>query len=143
VRVVRSPFGAVLGAMRENEQRAVALGFRVDRYKLVAFVLSGTLAGLAGVLFAVGNRLSGLDGVDWHTSGKVVIMTILGGIGTVFGPLVGAGIYELLDYFVSKTPIGDKTNIVMGTIFALCVLLFRRGIIGELLAARGKSTEPK
>ena len=138
VRVVRSPFGAVLGAMRDNEQRAVALGFRVDRYKLVAFVLSGTLAGLAGVLFAVGNRLSGLDGVDWHTSGKVVIMTILGGIGTVFGPLVGAGVYESLDYFVSKTPIGDKTNIVMGTIFALCVLMFRRGIVGELLALRTK-----
>ena len=138
VRVVRSPFGAVLGAMRENEQRAIALGFRVDRYKLVAFVLSGTLAGLAGVLFAVGNRLSGLDGVDWHTSGKVVIMTILGGIGTVFGPLVGAGIYESLDYFVSKTPIGDKTNIVMGTIFALCVMLFRRGIVGELLAIRAR-----
>jgi branched-chain amino acid transport system permease protein len=138
VRVVRSPFGAVLGAMRDNEQRAVALGFRVDRYKLVAFVLSGTLAGLAGVLFAVGNRLSGLDGVDWHTSGKVVIMTILGGIGTVFGPLVGAGVYESLDYFVSKTPIGDKTNIVMGTIFAVCVLLFRRGIVGELLALRTK-----
>ncbi len=138
VRVVRSPFGSVLGAMRENEQRAIALGFRVDRYKLVAFVLSGTLAGLAGVLFAVGNRLSGLDGVDWHTSGKVVVMTILGGIGTVFGPLLGAGIYESLDFFVSKTPIGDKTNIVMGTIFALCVLLFRRGIVGELLALRTK-----
>jgi len=138
VRVVRSPFGAVLGAMRENEQRAIALGYRVDRYKLVAFVLSGTLAGLAGVLFAVGNRLSGLDGVDWHTSGKVVMMSILGGIGTVFGPIAGAGIFESLDYFVSKTAIGDKTNIVMGTIFALCVLLFRRGIIGELLALRTK-----
>jgi branched-chain amino acid transport system permease protein len=143
VRVVRSPFGAVLGAMRENEQRAVALGFRVDRYKLVAFVLSGTLAGLAGVLFAVGNRLSGLDGVDWHTSGKVVMMSILGGIGTVFGPIVGAGVFESLDFFVSKTPIGDKTNIVMGTVFALCVLLFRRGIVGELLALRGgKRREP-
>jgi branched-chain amino acid transport system permease protein len=137
VRVVRSPFGAVLGAMRENEQRAIALGFRVDRYKLVAFVLSGTLAGLAGVLFAVGNRLSGLDGVDWHTSGKVVMMSILGGIGTIFGPIVGAGVFESLDFFVSKTPIGDKTNIVMGTVFALCVLLFRRGIVGELLALRG------
>jgi branched-chain amino acid transport system permease protein len=137
-RVVRSPFGAVLGAMRENEQRAIALGFRVDRYKLVAFVLSGTLAGLAGVLFAVGNRLSGLDGVDWHTSGKVVIMTLLGGIGTVFGPIIGAGAYESLDFFVSKTPIGDKTNIVMGTIFALCVLLFRRGIVGELLTRVAK-----
>jgi branched-chain amino acid transport system permease protein len=142
VRVVRSPFGAVLGAMRENEQRAVALGFRVDRYKLVAFVLSGTLAGLAGVLFAVGNRLSGLDGVDWHTSGRVVMMSILGGIGTVFGPIAGAGIFESLDYFVSKTVIGDKTNIVMGTIFALCVLLFRRGIVGELLALRTKRAKP-
>jgi len=142
VRVVRSPFGAVLGAMRENEQRAIALGFRVDRYKLVAFVLSGTLAGLAGVLFAVGNRLSGLDGVDWHTSGKVVMMSILGGIGTVFGPIAGAGIFESLDYFVSKTAIGDKTNIVMGTIFALCVLLFRRGIVGELLALRTKRAKP-
>jgi branched-chain amino acid transport system permease protein len=143
VRVVRSPFGAVLGAMRENEQRAIALGFRVDRYKLVAFVLSGTLAGLAGVLFAVGNRLSGLDGVDWHTSGKVVMMSILGGIGTIFGPIVGAGVFESLDFFVSKTPIGDKTNIVMGTVFALCVLLFRRGIVGELLALRGgKRREP-
>jgi branched-chain amino acid transport system permease protein len=139
VRVVRSPFGAVLHAMRENEQRAIALGFRVDRYKLVTFVLSGTLAGIAGVLFAVGNRLSGLDGVDWHTSGAVVMMSILGGIGTVFGPIVGAGIFESLNYFVSKTALGDKTNIVMGTIFALCVLLFRRGIVGELLALRGKS----
>ena len=138
VRVVRSPFGAVLSAMRENEQRAIALGFRVDRYKLIAFVMSGTLAGVAGVLFAVGNRLSGLDGVDWHTSGKVVMMSILGGIGTVFGPIAGAGIFESLDFFVSKTAIGDKTNIVMGTIFALCVLLFRRGIVGELLASRTK-----
>jgi len=142
VRVVRSPFGSVLGAMRENEQRAIALGYRVDRYKLVAFVLSGTLAGVAGVLFAVGNRLSGLDGVDWHTSGKVVMMSILGGIGTVFGPIAGAGIFESLDYFVSKTAIGDKTNIVMGTIFALCVLLFRRGIVGELLALRTKRAKP-
>ncbi|HWT06555.1 MAG TPA: branched-chain amino acid ABC transporter permease [Xanthomonadales bacterium] len=142
VRVVRSPFGAVLGAMRENEQRAIALGYRVDRYKLIAFVLSGTLAGLAGVLFAVGNRLSGLDGVDWHTSGKVVMMSILGGIGTVLGPIAGAGIFESLDYFISKTAIGDKTNIVMGTIFALCVLLFRRGIVGELLAPRTKRAKP-
>ncbi|HEY0393364.1 MAG TPA: branched-chain amino acid ABC transporter permease [Candidatus Elarobacter sp.] len=142
VRVVRSPFGAVLHAMRENEQRAIALGYRVDRYKLVAFVLSGTLAGLAGVLFAVGNRLSGLDGVDWHTSGKVVMMSILGGIGTIFGPIVGAGIFESLDYFVSKTAIGDKTNIVMGTIFALCVLLFRRGLVGELLAIGTKRAKP-
>ncbi len=151
VRVVRSPFGSVLGAMRENEQRAIALGYRVDRYKLIAFVLSGTLAGLAGVLFAVGNRLSGLDGVDWHTSGKVVMMSILGGIGTVFGPIVGAGIFQSLDHFLPGfhpkifgfvVDIGDKTNIVLGTIFALCVLLFRRGIIGELLAQRAPRPDP-
>jgi branched-chain amino acid transport system permease protein len=151
VRVVRSPFGAVLNAMRENEQRAIALGFRVDRYKLIAFVISGTLAGLAGVLFAVGNRLSGLDGVDWHTSGTVVMMSILGGIGTVFGPIVGAAIFESLDHFLPTVhlsffglviEVGDKTNIVMGAIFALCVLLFRRGIVGELLAARAKRAKP-
>ena len=141
VRVVRSPFGAVLGAMRENEQRAIALGFRVDRYKLMAFVLSGTLAGLAGVLFAIGNRLSGLDGVDWHTSGKVVMMSILGGIGTIFGPIVGAGHLPVARHYFDledRPDFGDKTNIVMGTIFALCVLLFRRGIVGELLATRSK-----
>ena len=141
VRGGRAPCGAGLGAMRENEQRAIALGFRVDRYKLVAVVMSGPLAGLAGVLFAIGNRLSGLDGVDWHTSGKVVMMSILGGIGTIFGPIAGAGIFESLDYFVSKTAIGDKTNIVMGTIFALCVLLFRRGLVGELLAMRPRRTK--
>ena len=147
VRVVRSPFGAVLHAMRENEQRAVALGFRVDRYNLVTFVLSGTLAGIAGVLFAVGNRLSGLDGVDWHTSGQVVMMSILGGIGTIFGPILGAGIFEALQHYLPTVhwnvfgvvlEVGDKTNVVMGTIFALCVLLFRRGIVGELLAPRAK-----
>ena len=138
VRVVRSPFGAVLGAMAQNEQRAIALGFRTDRYKLAAFVLSGTLAGVAGVLFATGNRLAGLDGVDWHTSGKVVMMAILGGIGTVFGPIVGAGIFESLEYFVSKTAIGDKTNIVLGTIFAVVVLVARRGVIGEILARGSK-----
>jgi branched-chain amino acid transport system permease protein len=141
VRVVRSPFGAVLGAMRENEQRAVALGYRVERYKLAAFVFSGTLAGVAGVLFAIGNRQSGLDGVDWHTSGQVVMMSILGGIGTIFGPIVGAGVFTSLEHFIPSTALGDKTNVVMGTIFALCVLLFRRGIVGELLAIRPKGAK--
>lgn len=136
VRIVRSPFGFALEAARDNEQRAIALGFCVDRYKLATFVLSGTLAGLAGVLFAVGNRLAALDGVDWHTSGKVVMMTILGGMGTVFGPIVGASIFEALEYFVSKTAIGDKTNLVMGAIFAVVILVARRGIVGEILARR-------
>jgi len=134
LRMVASPFGRVLRGMRENEQRMIALGYRVDRYKLVVFTISGALAGFAGALYALGNRLAGLDMVDWHTSGAVVMMTVLGGIGTIVGPIVGAGLFESLDYFVSKTPIGDKTNLVMGTIFALCVLTFRRGIVGELLA---------
>jgi branched-chain amino acid transport system permease protein len=132
IRVVTSPFGAVLAAMRENETRARSIGYDVERFKLAAFVLSGSLAGLAGALHAVGKHLIGLESVDWHTSGQVVIMTILGGIGTVFGPIVGAGVYESLDYFVSKTPIGDKTNVVMGTVFAVTILLARRGIVGEI-----------
>ncbi|MBV8602335.1 MAG: branched-chain amino acid ABC transporter permease [Candidatus Eremiobacteraeota bacterium] len=135
VRVVRSPFGSVLTAMRENERRAISLGYATARFKLVTFVMSGTLAGLAGALFAIGNRLSGLDGVAWQTSGKVVMMTVLGGIGTIFGPIVGAGIFESLEYFVSKTAIGDKTNIVLGTVFAVVILLARRGVVGEILAA--------
>ena len=134
VRVVTSPFGAVLAAMRENEPRARSIGYDTNRFKLAAFVLSGTLAGVAGALFAIGNRLSGLDGVDWHTSGAIVIMTILGGIGTIYGPIVGAAIYESLDFFVSKTSIGDKTNLVMGFIFAVVILTARRGIVGEIVA---------
>jgi branched-chain amino acid transport system permease protein len=134
LRLTRSPFGRVLRAMRENEPRAIALGYRVDRYKLAVFTLAGGLAGLAGALYALGNRLAGLEMVDWHTSGAVVMMTVLGGIGTIVGPIVGAGLFESLDYFVSKTAIGQETNLVMGAIFALCVLLFRRGIVGELLS---------
>ncbi len=134
VRVVGSPFGAVLTAMRENEQRARSIGYDTARFKLGAFVMSGALAGLAGSLFAIGNHLSGLDGVDWHTSGAIVMMTILGGIGTIYGPIVGAALFESLEFFVSKTPIGDKTNVVMGAIFALVILIARRGIVGEILA---------
>jgi branched-chain amino acid transport system permease protein len=133
VRIVTSPFGAVLAAMRENENRAKSVGYDTDRFKLAAFVMSGTMAGLAGALYSIGNRLAGLDGVDWHTSGAIVIMTILGGIGTIYGPIVGAAVYESLDFFVSKTPIGDKTNIVMGLVFAVVILVARRGIVGEIL----------
>ena len=136
LRVTRSPFGGVLQAMRENEPRAIALGYRVDRYKIAVFTMSGGLAGFAGALYAVGNHLAGLEMVDWHTSGAVVMMTVLGGIGTVVGPIVGAALFQLLEYFVSKTPIGEETNLVMGVIFALCILLFRRGIVGSFLAPR-------
>ena len=135
IRVVRSPFGTVLTAMRENEPRAISLGYATNRFKLATFVMSGTLAGLAGALFAIGNRLSGLDGVVWQTSGKVVMMTVLGGIGTIFGPILGAGVFEALEFFVSKTAIGDKTNLVLGLVFAVVVLLARRGIVGEILNA--------
>ena len=142
LRVTRSPFGGVLKAMRENEPRAIALGYRVDRYKLAVFAIAGGLSGLAGTLYAIGNHLAGLEMVDWHTSGAVVMMTVLGGVGTIVGPIVGAGLFESLEYFVSKTPVGEETNLVMGTIFALCVLLFRRGIVGELLALRTKRAKP-
>ncbi len=142
LRVVRSPFGGVLQAMRENEPRAIALGYRVNRYKLAVFTLAGALAGFAGALSALANRLAGLDMVDWHTSGAVVMMTVLGGIGTIVGPIVGAGIFESLDYFVSKTPLGQETNMVMGAIFALCVLSFRRGIVGSILTPGPKRAKP-
>ena len=135
VRVVRSPFGTVLTAMRENERRAISLGYITNNFKLATFVMSGALAGLAGALFAIGNRLSGLDGVTWQTSGKVVMMTVLGGIGTIFGPIIGAGLFESLEYFVSKTAVGDKTNVVLGAVFAAIVLVARRGIVGEILHA--------
>jgi branched-chain amino acid transport system permease protein len=142
LRVVASPFGLVLTAMRDNEARARSIGYDVGRFKLIAFVMSGTMSGLAGALYALNNRLVGLDVVDWHTSGKVVMMTILGGIGTLYGAIAGAGLFESLEYFVSKTPIGDKTNIVMGTIFAIVILSARRGIVGELLSARAKRAAP-
>ena len=135
VRVVTSPFGAVLAAMRENEVRAKSIGYDTDRFKLAAFVMSGTLAGLAGSLYTLGNRFAGTDGVDWHTSGAIVIMTILGGIGTIFGPILGAAVYQSLEFFVSKTAIGDKTNVVMGLIFAIVILVARRGVVGEILNA--------
>jgi len=133
VRIVTSPYGAVLAAMRENENRAKSIGYDTDRLKLAAFVISGTLAGLAGALYAGANRLASLDAVDWHTSGAIVMMTILGGIGTIYGPMIGAAIFQSLDFFVSKTPIGDKTNIVMGLVFAIIILIARRGIVGELM----------
>ena len=133
IRVVTSPFGQVLAAMRENEVRAQSVGYATRRFKIAAFVLSGTLAGFAGALYALGNRLAGLDGVDWHTSGAIVMMTILGGIGTIYGPIVGAAVFQSLDYFVSKTAIGDKTNLVMGAVFAIVILVARRGIVGEIL----------
>jgi len=139
-RMVRSPFGVVLAAIAQNEQRAIALGYRVYRYKLVVFVIAGALSGLAGAAFALGNHLAGLEMLDWHTSGSVVIMAILGGASTLIGPMIGAALYENLGYFVPQTAIGAQTDLIMGLIFAACVLSFRRGILGSLLTRGWRKT---
>ncbi len=132
-RVIHSPFGEVLKAIRENEQRAISLGYKVDRYKLVVFVLSATLAGLAGALKALVFQLASLTDVHWTMSGDVVLMTLLGGLGTVFGPVVGAlGVVTMQNYLA---PFGQWVLVMQGVIFVVCVLAFRRGIVGELAAA--------
>ncbi|WP_391349398.1 branched-chain amino acid ABC transporter permease [Azospirillum sp. A23] len=130
-RTVHSPFGQVLKAIRENEPRAVSLGYRTDRYKLVAFVLSASLAGLAGGTKALVFQLASLTDVTWQMSGEVVLMTLLGGMGTLFGPVVGAGLVVTLESYLAATSL--PVPVVIGCIFVVCVLLFRRGIVGELL----------
>ncbi|MPZ95598.1 MAG: branched-chain amino acid ABC transporter permease [Propionibacteriales bacterium] len=130
-RVVRSPFGRVLVAIRENPARARALGYPVDRYKVQVFVISAFLAGVAGGVYAVGHGFASLQEVYWTTSGKVVVMNILGGMGTLWGPLLGAGIIVLLEDYLATAGI-DAIGIVTGSIFVLTVLLFRRGIWGSV-----------
>jgi branched-chain amino acid transport system permease protein len=131
-RVIHSPFGEVLKAIRENEARAISLGYKTDRYKLVAFVLSATFAGVAGATKAIVFQLASLTDVDWPMSGEVVLMTLVGGLGTVFGPVVGAFSIVTMETYLTK--IGQWVFVVQGCIFVLCVLLFRRGIVGELAA---------
>jgi branched-chain amino acid transport system permease protein len=131
-RTVHSPFGQVLKAIRENEPRAVSLGYRTDRYKLVAFVLSASLAGLAGGTKALVFQLASLTDVTWQMSGEVVLMTLLGGMGTLFGPVVGAGLVVTLESYLASTSL--PVPVVIGCIFVVCVLVFRRGIVGELMA---------
>ena len=129
-RIVSSPFGEVLKAIRENEQRAISLGYMTDRYKLVAFVLSATLAGLAGGMNALVFQLASLTDVHWTMSGDVLLMTLLGGLGTVFGPVVGAfSVIAMQNYLA---PFGQWVLVIQGVIFVICVLLFRRGIVGEI-----------
>ena len=130
-RTVHSPFGQVLKAIRENEPRAVSLGYRTERYKLLAFVLSATLAGLAGGVKALVFQLASLTDVQWQMSGEVVLMTLLGGMGTLFGPVVGAGVVVTLQSYLAGTNL--PVPVVIGAIFVVCVLLFRRGIVGEAL----------
>jgi branched-chain amino acid transport system permease protein len=129
-RVVNSPFGEVLKAIRENEPRAISLGYRTERYKLVAFVLSAMLAGLAGATKAIVFQSATLTDVHWTMSGEVVLMTLLGGLGTIFGPAVGAAVIIAMQYYLSG--FGQWVMVIQGTVFVLCVLLFRRGIVGEL-----------
>ena len=132
VRIIHSPFGQVLKAIRENESRAISLGYDADRYKLLAFVLSATLAGLAGALKAIVFQLASLTDVHWTMSGEVVLMTLLGGMGTIFGPVVGAFVIVALENFLAG--LGEWVTVITGVIFVVCVLAFRRGIVGELAA---------
>jgi branched-chain amino acid transport system permease protein len=129
-RVIHSPFGQVLKAIRENEPRALSLGYRTTQYKFVAFLLSAALAGLAGSTKAIVFQLASLTDVHWSMSGEVVLMTLLGGLGTVFGPVVGAFVIIAMESYLSE--LGQWVTIAQGIIFVICVLAFRRGIIGEL-----------
>lgn len=132
-RTVHSPYGQILKAIRENEPRAISLGYDVTKFKLLAFVISAGLAGLAGATKNLVFQLSSLTDVHWHTSGEVVLMTLLGGMGTIFGPVLGAATIVGLETELSDK-VGSWVTVIMGAIFVLCVLTFRRGIVGEFKA---------
>jgi len=135
LRIVHSPFGQVLKAIRENEPRAISLGYDVDRYKLLAFVLSAAIAGLGGALKTLVLHLATLQDVRWEQSGEVILMTLLGGLGTFAGPVLGAFTVIGLQNFLSDRA-GSWTGVIIGCIFVLCVVAFRKGFVGELLAWR-------
>jgi branched-chain amino acid transport system permease protein len=129
-RTIHSPFGQVLKSIRENEPRALSLGYNVSRFKLIAFIISAALSGLAGATKSVVFQFASLTDLHWQTSGEVILMTLLGGLGTIFGPVVGALTIVSLQHELSW--LGSWVQVVIGAIFIVCVLLFRRGIIGEL-----------
>jgi branched-chain amino acid transport system permease protein len=129
-RVINSPFGEVLKAIRENEPRAISLGYKTDRYKLMAFILSATLAGVAGGTKALVFQIASLTDVHWTMSGEVVLMTLVGGLGTIFGPVAGAFVIIAMQNFLNA--LDQWVTVIQGVIFVACVLLFRRGIIGEV-----------
>jgi branched-chain amino acid transport system permease protein len=129
-RIIHSPFGQVLKAIRENEARSTSLGYRVNQYKLAVFVLSATLAGMAGATKALVFQLASLTDVYWTMSGEVVLMTLLGGMGTVFGPIVGAAIIVTMQNYLAT--FGDWVTISQGIIFVIAVLLFREGVVGVI-----------
>jgi len=129
-RTINSPFGEVLKSIRENEQRAISLGYKTDQYKWLAFVLSGTLAGFAGALKVFVAQNASLTDVHWSQSGEIVLMTLVGGLGTVFGPVVGAFVITGMQQYLAS--FGQWVTVIQGVIFVACVLLFRRGIVGEI-----------
>ncbi|WP_428605241.1 branched-chain amino acid ABC transporter permease [Sedimenticola sp.] len=131
-RTIHSPFGQILKAIRENEPRAMSLGYRVEYYKMIAFVISATLSGLAGGTKALVVQVASLTDITWQMSGEVVLMTLLGGMGTIFGPAVGAVMVMSLQNYLSW--LGSWVTIIVGAIFVICVLAFRRGVVGEILA---------
>lgn len=136
-RIVHSPFGQVLQAIRENEPRAVSLGYDADKFKHRAFVLSAALSGMAGATKAIVFQLASLTDVHWAMSGEVILMTLLGGMGTIFGPVVGAAIIVTMQNYLAE--LGSWVPVIQGGIFVVCVLLFRRGIVGEIGAWIKKS----
>jgi branched-chain amino acid transport system permease protein len=129
-RTINSPFGEVLKSIRENEQRAISLGYKTDQYKLLAFILSGTLGGFAGALKVFVAQNASLTDVHWTMSGEIVLMTLVGGLGTVFGPVVGAFIIIAMEQYLAG--FGQWVTVIQGVIFVACVLAFRRGIVGEI-----------
>jgi branched-chain amino acid transport system permease protein len=129
-RTINSPFGEVLKSIRENEQRAISLGYKTDHYKMLAFILSGTLAGFAGALKVFVAQNASLTDVHWSMSGEIVLMTLVGGLGTVFGPVVGAFIIIAMQQYLAG--FGQWVQVIQGAIFVACVLTFRRGIVGEI-----------
>jgi branched-chain amino acid transport system permease protein len=141
-RIVRSPFGHVLEAIRENEPRAISLGYKVDRYKLLAFVLSASIAGLAGSLKALTLSFVTLTDVSQGTSGDVILMTLLGGSGTFLGPVVGAGVVLTLQQYLSER-VGAWVSVIIGAIFVVCVMIFRRGIVGEIQRRFARRPSPR
>ena len=136
-RTIHSPFGQILKAIRDNEPRAISLGYDVARFKLLAFVISASLAGLAGSMKSLVFQLASLADVHWHTSGQVVLMTLLGGLGTILGPVAGSFTIVSLENLLADK-VGSWVEVIMGAIFVICVLLFRRGVVGEIGALFGK-----
>ncbi len=129
-RTINSPFGEVLKAIRENEPRAISLGYKTDQYKLMAYILSGALAGFAGALKVFVAQNASLTDVHWSMSGEIVLMTLVGGLGTVFGPVVGAFVIIAMQQYLAG--FGQWVTVIQGVIFVVCVLTFRRGVIGEI-----------